>query len=268
MATSDVELQDTLSKLQKTNEESVQLIEQLGTQVDVLVKEVNEFQETLIDPIISPVEPIVPSPILPMPIYPVPTPVEPVVPLEPDFPIEPVPIVPDIVVPVLPRPVNIVIESELPVTVSAEEEITDEYALSRTETVPDEQSCLVINYTSSNGDSLAERRSHKLTWMRDRYKSITIYYKYDMKEDQRWEFHEYREFDYNNEIKFEGTIDFSGDERSNDISNGFTSTDTQNSTGYWSSKFNNSDDDLVYTPFTIRTDEPGEISKQMDNISI
>jgi len=49
-------------------------------------------------------------------------------------------------------------------------------------------------------------------------------------------------------------------ERSNDITNGFVSSDTHNSNGYWNKDFNHNDDITFYYPYVIRSDTKSPLS--------
>jgi hypothetical protein len=137
-----------LSKLQKTNEESVQLIGQLSSQCDVLVKEVNDFQQSLVELVPVPVDPVVPSPIEPMPVEPITVPVDPIV------PIESVPIDPTTIEPII-TPTDLI------------DPITQ-----KTEVTVAKKSNLVSSSWTHDGSFIPW--SHKLMWDGKKYKSVSI----------------------------------------------------------------------------------------------
>jgi hypothetical protein len=237
---SDLELQDTLSKLQKTNEESVELIGQLGTQVGVLVKEVTEFQQSLVDPItpiVVPIEqPITPVvPIDPLPLEPVVPLVEPVIPNPTPVPVEEG--TTPIVEPVLPSPLEPV--TVLPIDSSQVEVVTD----AKPEITYPNLSNLVISSWLHGKDGFAPW-SHKLMWEGKRYKSCSIYYFYGNDSEINWnniDCWEYLDFDYGDSDLLSHSISFLGRSRSNNLNGpyGFTPQETGNGgERYWTIDYN------------------------------
>lgn len=271
---SDLELQDTLSKLQKTNEESVVLIGQLGTQVDGLVKEVIEFQQSLVDPITPivhpvqpPVEPIVPIDVVPLkPVDPV---VEPVVPIpQPNEETES-PVI--IIEPVLPAP--LVPGPEVTIDPTSVEVVTPVSGTPPPEIQYSAKSNLIIVSWNHDNNGFTHW-SHKLMWEGKKYKSCSIYYcKGSANEWSNWnniESWEYMDFDYGDSELLSHSLDFLCRSRTNDLygPNGFASSDTRNSEGYWDVDFNHNDDDTFYKVNHIRSIDPNPHTSQKDHLKI
>ena len=78
------------------------------------------------------------------------------------------------------------------------------------------------------------------------------YYKYDQSEEFGWNqvnYWEYMQLDYADSDLLAATLSFAARSRSNDISNGFTTTETQNGEmGYWDLKYDQNSE-LVMTRF-------------------
>jgi hypothetical protein len=260
---SDLELQDTLSKLQKTNEQSVELIGQLGTQVDVLVKEVNDFQQSLVYPTIpiSPVEPVVPIDPLPLePVVPIdPLPLDPVLPAP--LPTEPIPEepLPSPILPVIPVPGELVITP----TDGIDPTVIPEVSVAT-------KSNLVINSFTHDGSFIPW--CHKLMWDGKKYKSVSIYYKFDQTQSLGWDqvnYWEYMELDYGDSDLLAATLSFCARSRSNDITNGFVPSETGNGgVGYWDLNHDHNTDDTFYYVTNIRTNEADPRTGTYDHIKI
>jgi hypothetical protein len=261
---SDLELQDTLSKLQKTNEDSVVLIGQLGTQVDGLVKEVIEFQQSLVDPITPivdpvqpPVEPIVPIDVVPLkPVDPV---VEPVVPIPQPTEETVSPVI--IIEPVLPAP--LVPGPEVAIDPTLVEVVTPVSGTPPPEIQFSAKSNLVIASWNHDSKTGFTHWSHKLMWEGKKYKSCSIYYcKGNANEWSNWnniESWEYMDFDYGDSELLSHSLSFLCRSRSNDLYGqyGFTTKETLNGgEGYWDVDFNHNDNDTFYKINHIRSIDP------------
>ncbi len=114
--------------------------------------------------------------------------------------------------------------------------------------------------------------SHKLIWDGMKYKTVSIYYKFNNTNSYGWnqvDHWEYMQLNYGDSEVLEAEIHFPARTRSNDISSEFLTSETETGgNGYWSLKMDHNQDNTFYYVSHIRTDEPDPYTGTHDHIKI
>ncbi len=113
--------------------------------------------------------------------------------------------------------------------------------------------------------------SHKLLWDGKKLKQ-KFYYKFNSINSYGWDqidHWEYMQLEYGDNNVLEAEIHFPARSRSNDISSGFLTSETENGrNGYWSLNMDHNQDNTFYYVSHIRTDQADPYTGTYDHIKI